>query len=159
LPNPKAQNRSTSKSKVEFGCGIFAYLECLGKSGEGSAQTAAEYFAGVEEHIRDKTTLGDRLAYRSVHEALPSLIYDLLDLERQGFGRSKPSLRQQQDFDIRVSLFNSAQIIFKFFFPPDTWVATTQKFWGGVMALVLVKVSCPLPPPQSVSVLCSRGLG
>ncbi len=159
-PQPPSRDRSISKPETEFACRIFAYLECFGNSMESpvgispaspalgvpvstKVQSASEYFSGIDEHMRSKTTLVDRFAYRSIHETLPSLVYEVLNQERRILDLTEqPSLGQQRDFQKRASVFNSALAVFNFFFPQDTWVATTKKFWGAVGALVTVR--CPV---------------
>ncbi len=151
-PQPPTRGQSPSTSEPRSACGIFAYLECFGNSPASLAlgvpvstkgQSATEYFAGIDEHMRSKTTLVDRFAYRSIHETLPSLVYEVLNRERRILDLTQqPSLGQQRDFQRRVSVYNSADAVFNFFFPRDTWVATTKKFWGAVG--VLVTVRCPV---------------
>ena len=152
FPQPPSRDRSFSTSKTESACGIFAYLECFGNSPASPAlgvpvptkvQSATEYFAGIDEHMRSNTAPVDRFAYRSIHETLPSLVYEVLNREQRILDLTEqPSLGLQRDFQRRVSVYNSADAVFNFFFPHDTRVATTKKFWGAVGALVTVR--CPV---------------
>ena len=149
FPQPPTRGRSPSTPETEFACEIFAYMECFGNSPASLAlgvpvsnkvQSATEYFAGIDEHMRSKTTLVDRFAYRSIQDTLPSLVYEVLNRERRILDLTEqPSLGKQRDFQRRVSVFNSANAVFNFFFPKDTLVATTKKFWGAVGALVTVR--------------------
>ena len=159
FPQLPSRGQSSLTPEPESACGIFAYLECFGNSMERSvgispaspalgvpvsteAQNATEYFAGIDEHMRSKTTVVDRFAYRSIHDTLPSLVYEMLNRERRILDLTEqPSLGQHRDFHRRVSVYNSADAVFNFFFPQDTWVATTKEFWGAVRALVTVRCS------------------
>ncbi|KAK4234084.1 hypothetical protein C8A03DRAFT_38158 [Achaetomium macrosporum] len=148
-PSPLIQGKDwrTSEPEMESSCGVFAYLDCFAKLGMSSTTlpaqspsfkdvTVKKYFSDLEDHIWNKTIIGDRRLYRSIEEVERSAVHAVIDSERQSLDLGEPSAEHQRDFDKRVNLFNSADAVFKFFFPPDTWVATTGRYWGAVLALI-----------------------
>ncbi len=134
LPKSPGRARSGSKPEMEPACGIFGYLESFAQD-----QGAAKYFAALEDHICSKTTDADSAAYKSAPEAFPSAVYEALRSEKQSLDSGAPSSSRKSYIEKRASVFNSANVLFQFFFPQDTWVATTKRFWGAVMTLVTVR--------------------
>jgi hypothetical protein len=107
------------------------------------------YFHQVDHHLLTKTIVGDRLAYNHCPKVQRVAVHGALDRERKGLYAGKLTLKQQKDFEKRVSLFNSANIIFKFFFSPDAKIPTVRRFWGAVEELV--KVWCRQPPHTMIN--------
>jgi hypothetical protein len=168
---PKDDVGPALKSETEPSCGIFAYLECfadldlrpsLSPPASLSSRSpppppsfknlsVVKYFSDIEQHIEAKAIPDDRRAYRTTAKAQRADVHETLDSERRSAEpRNSPS--EQEDIRKRVSVFNLADIVFDFFFPPDAWVPTTRKFWGAVMALVNVSCQQPLffvPPTDA----------
>jgi len=165
------EDRHDSKPDRQLSCQVFAYLESLAKSVKSTTaspglpspsknKTVPDHFTIIEEHMWNRTTVGDRIAYRSIEEVHRSIVHEELDSERQSFDRTTPSLEQQRNFDTRVSLFNSADAVFSFFFPQDTCVVTTRRFWGAVLTIVKNPFAKRLPDPgAALSEFPSASLG
>lgn len=102
-------------------------------------ETIKQYFVDLENQMLTKTTFKDRRLYSSVEAVERSAVHAVMDTERHGLELGEPSEDHQRDFDQRVSLFNAADSIFRFFFSPDASVATTGRYWGAVLALVNVR--------------------
>lgn len=94
----------------------------------------------MEDHLLKKTIIGDRRAYNDCAKRKRGAVHAVLRTERQDLYQRRLTLPEQKDFEKRVSLFNAADAIFKFFFPPDAWVPTVRKFWGAVLDLVNVSI-------------------
>ncbi|KAK4149610.1 hypothetical protein C8A00DRAFT_18724 [Chaetomidium leptoderma] len=149
---PPKENRHTSEPEIESSRGVFTYLDCFAKPGMSSTTsptpsestffnetTAKKYFSDLEDHILNKTVIGDRRVYRSIEEIERSAVHAVMDSERLSMDLGEPSAEHQQDFDGRVIMFNAADAVFKFFFPLDTRVATVGRYWGAVLALIKVR--------------------
>lgn len=145
-PAASQTRRPGAETKTPFG--IFAYLDLSKRFGKGSTTAPVrltsseennlkEYFDEIQDYIRTKTLPGDRHAYNSVKGLKRSAVHELLDIERQVFYEEYPP-GYQRDFDRRVSFFYAAEALFDFFFPKNTLVATTRRFWGAVGHLVSV---------------------
>ncbi|KAK4043881.1 hypothetical protein C8A01DRAFT_12591, partial [Parachaetomium inaequale] len=161
-PKPKDDVGPTSKSETGPSCGIFAYLECfadldlhpsLSPPASLSSRSpppppsfknisVVTYFSDIEQHIEAKAIPDDRRAYRTTVKAQRADVHEALDSERRS-AETRNSPSEQEDIRKRVSVFNLADVVFNFFFPPDAWVPTTRKFWGALMTLV--NVSCRQP--------------
>jgi hypothetical protein len=158
--SPRSDRRRTRTSKRASSCGVFAYLDYSANrqhsspspdaspsTAPGAAESPSEdvvmYFHQVDHHLLTKTIVGDRLAYNHCPKVRRVGVHGMLDKERKGLYAGKLTLKEQKDFEKRVSLFNSADIIFKFFFSPDANVPTVRRFWGAVEELV--KVCCGEP--------------
>jgi hypothetical protein len=101
-------------------------------------QFAIEYFQGIENHLLNKTIVGDGHAYSSCAKATRNGVHAALEAERQKLSPGEATLEQRKEFEQRVRLFNAANVVFKFFFHSDSRVPTVRKFWGAVQALVKV---------------------
>ncbi|KAH6842412.1 hypothetical protein B0I37DRAFT_392979 [Chaetomium sp. MPI-CAGE-AT-0009] len=155
---PSGESGHTSKPKTEFSCGIFAYSECfdnLDPSPAGppapaissfpssprfppSFKNAAvmQYFTAMERHIETKTTPEDRRAYRDIAKVPRADVYKSLVTKQQTPHSATTASHNKRDFEKRVAVFHSADIVFSFFFPPGVRVSTIRKFWGAVMAII-----------------------
>ncbi|KAK3987253.1 hypothetical protein QBC44DRAFT_246283 [Cladorrhinum sp. PSN332] len=98
-----------------------------------------EVFSELNDCLLRRTTPSDRRAYCDCPGASRLEVY--ARLEAEGLTLTDPDMPpptppQRQDYEKRVELFNTADKLFKFFFPPDTEVPTVRKFWGAIRALV-----------------------
>lgn len=131
---------------------VFSCLEGIATSTSFDPQALADHFAEVDEYLKTKTASGDRRAYNDCETASRVSVHRLLELEGNQLAdpaHGQPTMGQQSDYEKRVSLFNTACAIFIFFFPAETEVPTTGKFWGGVQTLVKVRCN-EYPTPQVV---------
>jgi len=148
--------KTKPKQTAPSSSAVFAYLECVTSSQPPALpnpdallptpalaslfkqRPVLEFFVEVEDYLLKETIIGDRRAYNDCAKKKRDTVHGILKTERQELYRRKLTLQEQKDFEKRVSLFNAADVIFKFFFPPDTWVPTIRKFWGAVLGLVNV---------------------
>jgi hypothetical protein len=101
-------------------------------------QFVIEYFVGIENHLLNKTIVGDGHAYSRCAKATRGEVHAALEAERQKLSPGEGTVEQRKEFEQRVRLFNAANVVFKFFFHSDSRVPTVRKFWGAVQALVKV---------------------
>ncbi|KAL2127170.1 hypothetical protein VTI74DRAFT_11210 [Chaetomium olivicolor] len=100
-------------------------------------KTVVRYFKNIDNHLQTKTILSDRQAIAKCESNYNRQdVYSLLDRERQNTASWTLSLEEQKDYEKRFSVFSLADAIFGFFFPPETVVSTTSRFWGAVEAIV-----------------------
>ncbi|KAK4246307.1 hypothetical protein C7999DRAFT_15548 [Corynascus novoguineensis] len=156
-PAASQTRRPGGETRTSFG--IFAYLDLSKRFGKGSTTapvrpTSSEennlekYFDEIQDYIRTKTLPGDRHAYDSVRKLKRSAVHELLDIERRLYYEEYPS-GYQRDFDLRVSFFHAAEALFDFFFPKNTLVPTTRRFWGAVWHLVDYDIATK-PPDRKI---------
>jgi hypothetical protein len=115
-----------------------------------------EYFQDIENHLLNKTVVGDGHAYSRCAKATRGEVHAALEAERQKLSTGEATLGQRKEFEQRVRIFNAANVVFKFFFHPDSRAPTVRKFWGAVQALV--KVSGPAKL-VSMTTRADRGFG
>ncbi|KXX79338.1 hypothetical protein MMYC01_204552 [Madurella mycetomatis] len=96
-----------------------------------------DHLREVEDYLLSRTTFSDRRAYTACPEATRDKVY--AHLEQRGVELSRLTdvkREQQQDYETQLDIFNAADVVFKFFFPPDTEVPTTRKFWGALETII-----------------------
>lgn len=158
-PQPSAWNWRTSKLGTESSIGMFSGLESFldydkSRSPRPNASPNSpepqrlpkdryiiEYFLDIENHLLNKTIAGDGHAYSKCAKTTRRELHAALEAERQKLNPGEATLEQRKEFEQRVHLFNAADVVFKFFFRPDSQIPTIRKFWGAVQALVQVRNS------------------
>ncbi|KAK4168267.1 magnesium transport protein cora [Cladorrhinum sp. PSN259] len=128
----------------------FAVFLCLPgvqspDSGATDQPLLEEIFAELDDWLLNQTAYTDRRAYNDCPEDSRVGVYTRLAFEGQMLtdpDQPCPSPPQRQDYERRVDLFNAADRLFRFFFPPDSEVPTVRKFWGAIRLLV------QLPPKR-----------
>jgi hypothetical protein len=96
-----------------------------------------DHFLEVEDYILSHTTFSDRRAYTACPESTREKIY--AQLEQKGVelsGVTDVERDQQHEYETQLDIFNAADVVFKFFFPPDVVVPTIGKFWGALEAII-----------------------
>ncbi|KAK5656101.1 hypothetical protein OQA88_5240 [Cercophora sp. LCS_1] len=116
-----------------------------------------DHLLEVEDYILSRTPFSDRRAYNACPKATRDKIH--AQLEQRGVelsGATDVQREQQQDYEMRLDIFNAADAVFKFFFPSDVVVPTINKFWGALEAII----NGPLRPGHSIRTTRSelRGL-
>ncbi len=145
---------SGARSRGDIFPAVLAYLDssldsALPATAPGpfsSLEPLRTYFHNRHTFLRNKMQITDRVIYEDLEWRTRSDVRSLLEVELDGIQRGKSSLEFRKQLDIRVMVFNAADIIFHFFFPPgdgkDKPLPTQQPFWGAVQSLVMV---CPRP--------------
>ncbi|KAK3307749.1 uncharacterized protein B0T15DRAFT_522460 [Chaetomium strumarium] len=121
-----------------------------------------DHLREVEDYLLCRTPFSDRRTYAACPEATRGAIYS--DLEQGGIELSKlddvPS-KEQWRYETQLDIFNAADIVFKFFFPPDVEMPTIRKFWGALDIIITNGVrktpSEREPPRRTGKPLLSNG--
>ncbi|RYO78437.1 hypothetical protein DL766_001500 [Monosporascus sp. MC13-8B] len=96
-----------------------------------------DHLREVEDYLLSRTSFSDRRAYDACPEATRDEI--CAHLEKEGIELSKRTDVQrgrQRDYEARLDIFNAADVVFKFFFPPNVEVPTVRKFWGALRVII-----------------------
>lgn len=177
-PSPQGwnHNRRPSSADATSRLAIFTCLEVVSDAISSSSlsgavsispsnpfkdKTVLKYFKSVDNHLLTKTTVGDRLAVEKCESGKHHRqeVYSLLDTERSKSTAVPLDTDQETNFERRVSLFLLADAIFTFFFPPETSVPTTSRFWGAVRAIVHVRNTLNLSTAESIEAVTDHRLG
>lgn len=118
---------------------IFASLEGVPQPAGVDESVLNEHLLEIEDFLLNQTNFTDRKAYRCCKPSSRNNIHEILRKRGSILSQSPdPSSRDQADYEEAIDIFNTADIIFRFFFPASTEVATVNKFWGAVKLLVEV---------------------
>ncbi|KAK4184374.1 hypothetical protein QBC35DRAFT_417078 [Podospora australis] len=137
-----ARQRSIDDSKPPPSFPIFSCLDGVANSTTGGINKTVleEHLAEVDEYLLQNCLPTDRRAYSSCRQASRGEVYQLLEEEGRPLADPEqppwPQLRRDR-YKTRVDFFNTADMIFKFFFPVDVVVPTVGKFWGAVKTIVM----------------------
>ncbi|KXX81345.1 Magnesium transport protein CorA [Madurella mycetomatis] len=135
------QRKTKPHVKKPKPCRSFAVFTCLdGVAALSSSGVKAlnEQFDELDAYLQSETSFGDRWAYSNCKPASRLSVHELLEIEGKKLvdqTETPPTRERQIDYEKRVSLFNTANAIFEFFFPPDVEAPTVTKFWGAIKAL------------------------
>lgn len=133
-------NRTNSIPRPES-VSIFAFLEGVSQPAGVDESILNEHLLEVEDFLLNQTNFTDRKAYRSCNPSSRTNVHGILEKRGSILSQSQDSSsRDQVDYEKEVDLFNTADVIFRFFFPADTKVATVGKFWGALKFLIEVSV-------------------
>lgn len=120
---------------------IFASLEGVAQPTGVDESVLNEHLLEIEDFLLNQTNFTDRKAYRSCKPSSRNNVHEILSKRGSTLSQSvDPSARDQADYEEAIDVFNTADIIFRFFFPASTEVATVGKFWGAVKLLVEVSM-------------------
>ena len=93
----------------------------------------------IDDFLRLKTNLNDRLAYRACPLSKRLELYKVLAKERTelsaGTGTEQPDQNRRKRYETKVDILNAADSILQFFLPADSESMTAQKFWGALLRL------------------------
>jgi len=93
----------------------------------------------IDDFLRLKTNLNDRLAYRACPLSKRIELYKALAKERtelsSGTGTDQPDQNRRKRYETKVDILNAADSIFQFFLPSDLQSMTAQKYWGALYRL------------------------
>lgn len=137
---PNLTSRTNSIPRPSF-ISIFSYLDGVPNITGIDESVLNEHLLEVEDFLLNQTNFTDRKAYRQCSASSRVDVHGML--EKRGFDlgqSSKSSTKDQLSYESDVEIFNFADAIFRFFFPPHVQVATVAKFWGAVKWLVDVSV-------------------
>lgn len=135
---PDVSNRTNSIPKLES-VSIFAFLEGVPQPAGVDRSVLNEHLREVEDFLLNQTNFTDRKAYRGCNPSSRKSVHEILQKRGSILSQSSDSSgRDQMDYEEDVEIFNTADIIFRFFFPADAVVATVAKFWGAVKLLIEV---------------------
>lgn len=133
-----ASNRTNSIPRPES-VSIFACLEGVPQPSGVDKSVLNEHLLEIEDFLLNQTNFTDRKAYRGCNTSTRKNVHGILQKRGSILSQSSDSSsRDQIDYEEDVEIFNTADIIFRFFFPADAVVATVGKFWGAVKLLVEV---------------------
>jgi len=142
--SPDWKSRSTAGKPRSTAPSTLAIFSCLVGVTHPDFDTIDEealddHLREVEDYLLSRTSFSDRRAYAACPEGTRDEIYD--QLEKEGIELSKLSDGQrgrQRDYEAQLDIFNAADVVFKFFFPPDVKVPTIGKFWGALNIIINV---------------------
>lgn len=135
---PDVANRMNTIPRPES-ISIFASLEGVPQPAGVDESVLNEHLLEIEDFLLNQTNFTDRKAYRCCKPSSRNNIHEILRKRGSILSQSPdPSSRDQADYEEAIDIFNTADIIFRFFFPASTEVATVNKFWGAVKLLVEV---------------------
>ncbi|KAL1851985.1 hypothetical protein Daus18300_012408 [Diaporthe australafricana] len=133
---PEFSSRTDTILKPES-ISIFSFLEGVPQLASVDESVLNEHLLEVEEFLLNQTNFTDRKAYRGCKPSSRVAVHKLLQNRGSDLSQtSNSSTRDQQDYEEEVDIFNTADIIFRFFFPAHSEVATVGKFWGAIQLLV-----------------------
>ncbi|KAH8773746.1 putative Mg2+ transporter [Diaporthe sp. PMI_573] len=116
---------------------IFKFLEGVSHPGGVDESVLNEHVLEVEHFLLSHTNFTDRKAYRNCHTSSRNHVHAMLETRGSTLSQAQSiSSADQLDYEEDVDIFNTADIIFRFFFPADAEVATVGKFWGAVKFLI-----------------------
>ena len=136
---PEQEGRASSNREPAAPCTL-AIMTCLEGVTKPDFDTIDEealndHLREVENYILSQTSFSDRRAYIACPETTRDEIYS--HLEHEGAGIPDRS-DEQRRYEMRLGIFNAADAMFRFFFPPDVEVPTTRKFWGALNVFITV---------------------
>lgn len=147
------EGKETAESKSNSAFAVFTCLDGVSNSGRGGINhdVFKDYFVQVDKYLLNKTARQDQKAYSELRQSKRRDVYKLLEEEGgKGKEESPPSEREKTMYESRVSFFNKADIVFKFFFPSELEVPTVDRFWGIVLSLIEVCTKSPTDTKSSM---------
>jgi len=141
-PEWKGKATATSKSAgTPSSFSIFACLDGVTQANSDLIDEAAleDQMQEVSDFLLQNTSFSDRRAYRECPEASRMSVYSLI--EKQGAELAKATdvrSSQQRDYEDQIDVFNAADLVFRFFFPPQVEVPTVTRYWGAIQLLIEV---------------------
>lgn len=137
---PDISGRTNSIPRPES-VSIFSFLGDVPQPAGVDESVLNEHLLEVEDFLLNQTNFTDRKAYRSCNPSSRNNVHGILEKRGSILSQSSDSSsRDQVDYEEDVDIFNTTDIIFRFFFPADAKVATVGKFWGAVKFLIEVSV-------------------
>lgn len=135
-------NRAQSTPRSES-ISIFSFLEGVSQPAGVDESALNEHILEVEDFLLSHANFTDRKAYRSCHTSTRDDVHRILENRGSVLSQSSNTSNEDQlDYEELVDIFNTVDIIFRFFFPADSEVATVGKFWGAVKSLIAVSIKC-----------------
>jgi hypothetical protein len=108
-------------------------------------QELEEDLKEIDDFLRLKTNLNDRLTYRACPLSQRIAVYKLLAKERNELTTGNDTDITNQDrrkrYETKVDILNAAELILQFFLPPQSQSITAQKYWGALYRLLGVCIS------------------
>jgi len=99
----------------------------------------------IDDFLRYKTNLNDRLTYRASPLSQRIAVYKLLAAERNelitGNDTDITNQNRRKRYETKVDILNAAELILQFFLPPNSQSITAQKYWGALYRLLGVCIS------------------
>lgn len=135
---PDVSKRTNSIPRLES-VSTFTFLEGVPQPAGVDTSILNEHLLEVEDFLLNQTNFTDRKAYRGCNPSSRKIVYGILQKRGSILSQSSDSSDKVQiDYEEDVEIFNTADVIFRFFFPANTIVATVGKFWGAVKLLIEV---------------------
>jgi hypothetical protein len=150
-----------SADRVKNGFHIFNWINAPDGSGNASpapptvnvnqaspnveGQELEEDLKEIDDFLRHKTNLNDRLTYRGCPLSQRIAVYKLLATERSelttGNDIDITNQNRRKRYETKVDILNAAELILQFFLPPNSQSITEQKYWGALYRLLGVCIS------------------
>ncbi|KAL2066725.1 hypothetical protein VTL71DRAFT_2797 [Oculimacula yallundae] len=157
-----SRNQSKDQPKEEFH--VFTWINSRNQSrdaGSGISSVNVDYvvtgfeskgvdddLAEIDNYLSTETSLSHRLTYNrcpSLATSDRSKLYSLMsDLKLDALSSEANTISRYQ---FLVGVLNAAELLFRFFLPPDSQAPTTSKYWGAL--LQLFKSMSPENPVRS----------
>ncbi|KAI0097925.1 hypothetical protein GGR51DRAFT_577712 [Nemania sp. FL0031] len=97
-----------------------------------------DHLREVEDYLLFQTSFSDRRAYGACPEATRDEVYAYLESQGVELSNSNEGQRAwQRDYEVKLDIFNAANVVFEFFFPPRVEVPTIPKFWGALKMIMV----------------------
>jgi hypothetical protein len=155
-PKKKKSSRSPEVSKNDFH--VFIWLNEYSDGNNSSTtspiggmmpmpspiktQDLEDDLEEIDTFLSQKTSLNDRITYRSCPFQKRNEVYRLLSKERRDITAATDSSQDQREmYENKVDILNAVDLIFQFFFPPKFQGPTVGKYWGAVFQLLKVCVT------------------
>lgn len=142
-PKSSATQPTTLASE---GFHIFTWLNA-GKTNQGAKslnvdeEQLKEDLENMDHFLRNKTSLGERIAYKDCPQISRLVVYSLLEQEWKTMaGSAAKDERKRIIYECRVDIVNAAESIFQFFLPSLFEGPTVLKYWGAIHRLLVVSL-------------------
>jgi len=142
--SPEWKGKATAISESASTASSFSIFACLDGVTQANSDLIDE--AALEDQMQEvsdfllqNTSFSDRRAYRECPEASRRSVYSLI--EKQGAELAKATdvrSSQQRDYEDQIDVFNAADLVFRFFFPPQVEIPTVSRYWGAIQLLIEV---------------------
>lgn len=90
----------------------------------------------VDDYLCKGTSFTDKKAYQDCEESTRSSLFGYLEKQGAEIEKMKNSSSKRYGYEERIDIFNAADVVFRFFLPPDVEAPTVKKYWGAVSALI-----------------------
>lgn len=94
----------------------------------------------VDDYLCRGTSFTDKKAYQDCEESTRSALFDYLEKQGAEIEKLKNASSKRHGYEERIDIFNAADVVFRFFLPPDVEAPTVKRYWGAVSTLIQVSM-------------------